>query len=57
MEQYISSKQIQRALGLSRTGIHLLLKRGDMPAGIRVGRSRRWKESEINLWLKDLEGK
>ena len=57
MEQYISSKQIQSALGLSKTGIHLLLKRGDMPQGIRVGRVRRWRESEINQWLKDLEVK
>ena len=55
MEKYLKARQIQEALNISKASLYLLLKRGDMPKGIRVGRSQRWRESEINLWLKGLE--
>ena len=55
MERYLKAKEIATALNISKTGLYLLLQRGDMPKGIRVGRSQRWRESEINSWLKNLE--
>ncbi len=57
MEKYVNARQIREALNISKTGLYLLLQRGEMPKGIRVGRSQRWKESEINQWLNDLEAK
>ena len=51
---FLSSKELSRALGFSRTGLYSLCKRGLFPAGIRIGRSHRWQVQEVRNWL---EGK
>lgn len=48
---FLSAKELSRALGLSRTGLYSLCKRGELPAGIRIGHSRRWCVSEVKNWL------
>ena len=48
---FISSKDIARLFGISKSGIFNMLKRGDFPEGIRVGRNRRWRLSEVSAWF------
>ena len=48
---FISSKDIARILGISKSGVFNLLQRGDFPVGIRVGRLRRWRLSDVKAWI------
>lgn len=48
---FISSKEIGRMFGISKSGVFNLLKRGEFPEGIRVGRNRRWRLSEVEAWI------
>lgn len=51
LEEYVSIQEVMRALGLSRSGLYALCRRGQFPRGINVGRSRRWAVSELQAWL------
>ena len=50
-DSYIDIRALQAALGFSRAGIIGLCKKGQLPGGFKVGRSRRWAVSEIQAWL------
>ena len=52
---FISSKDIGRIFGISKSGVFNLLKRGEFPVGIRVGRNRRWRLSEVEDWIASQE--
>lgn len=52
---FISSKEIARILGISKSGVFNLLKRGEFPVGIKVGRNRRWRLSEVEDWIASQE--
>ena len=49
---YVGVRELSRALGLSRTGIYTLCRRGELPQGIRLGHSRRWNVQEISEFLR-----
>lgn len=49
--KFISSKEIGRIFGISKSGVYNLITRGEFPIGIRVGRNRRWELSEIEAWI------
>lgn len=46
-------KQVSSLLRVSPRHIYRLSDMGAMPKGIRLGGSRRWVASEIELWLAD----
>lgn len=48
---FISSKEIARILGISKSGVFQLTQRGEFPVGIRVGRNRRWRLSDVQTWI------
>lgn len=50
-EKFLSSKEIGRIFGISKSGVFNMLKRGEFPVGIRVGRNRRWRLSEVQAWF------
>ncbi len=52
---FISSKEIARILGISKSGVFQLTQRGEFPVGIRVGRNRRWRLSEVEDWIASQE--
>ena len=52
---YLTAAQITSAFGICRSGIFALMNRGEFPAGIKIGRSRRWALSDIQAWLKRKE--
>ena len=49
---YVGVRELSRALGLSRTGIYTLCRRGELPQGIRLGHSRRGNVQEISEFLR-----
>lgn len=52
---FISAKEIARIFGISKSGMFNLLKRGDFPVGMKIGRNRRWRLSELEAWIDSQE--
>ena len=53
--QLIDSAQLAKLLGRDRNWIHQALHKGLLPKPIRIGRSLRWRLSEIERWIRDME--
>ena len=51
-EGFVNSKELSQALGISRSGLFQLVRRGALPQGYRLGHSRRWCLDEVKDWLK-----
>lgn len=51
LDLYLSALDITKALGICRSGLFSLIKRGLFPQGVKIGRSRRWALSEIKEYL------
>ena len=49
-EKILTIRELSTRYGVTTATIHNLLKRGAIPCGFRVGRSRRWKLSELEAW-------
>jgi excisionase family DNA binding protein len=43
--------QVATELGVSRRKVWAMLSAGQMPAPVRMGRSVRWRESDIHRWV------
>ena len=52
--QYLSAIQLAQALSVSRSCILSLAQRGILPAGIKIGRSRRWRLDDVKRVLNQL---
>lgn len=50
----LNLKAIMEYTGLSRSGIYKLMSDGIFPRPIKIGRSARWRESDIEKWQADL---
>ncbi len=50
-EGYVTTKEAMRYLALPKSTFELLIKQG-MPV-LRIGKSRRFRVSEIEAWLKN----
>lgn len=45
-------KQVQEAVGLSKSTLYAMIRAGDFPAPIRLGaRAVGWLESEVEEWI------
>lgn len=44
---YIYLQEVMDILGCGRTTVFKLLKEGRLPEGSKIGRCRRWRESDI----------
>ena len=51
LDEYVTVKQLQQELNMSRSSIYQLCRRGILPQGIRLGRSRRWSIADIQAAL------
>lgn len=52
LSSYVGVRELSEALGLSRSGVYTLCKRGDLPQGIKLGHSRRWNVQEVSEFLR-----
>lgn len=51
LSSYVNATTIAKSLGISRVGLLSLVKRGEFPAGVKLGHSRRWSVAQVNEWL------
>ena len=51
MTEFVTANELAKALRISRCGLYALVKRGELPSGFRLGRSRRWDMSQVREWL------
>lgn len=49
---FMNAQQLSQALGISRSGLFQLVRRGALPAGYMIGHSRRWCLDEVKEWLR-----
>lgn len=50
-DQFVDMAFITRLTGLTDKWFYKLIKDGDFPKPIKLGRSSRWLQSEVNVWL------
>lgn len=50
-DQFVDMVFITRLLGVSDKWIYRLIKEGLFPKQIKLGRSSRWLQSEVEAWL------
>lgn len=51
-DRFLSLHEVRRLIGLGKTSVYAMLKRGDFPRPLRVGqRSVRWRASEVRDWM------
>ena len=51
LEEYVTAVTLAKSLGISRVGLYNMVKRGELPAGVKIGKSRRWRVSLVNEFL------
>lgn len=52
-DQFVDIKFITHLTGLSDKWFYKLIKDGEFPKPIKLGRSSRWLKSEIEHWLQE----
>ena len=52
-DQFIDMKFITQLTGLSDKWFYKLIKDGDFPKPVKLGRSSRWLKSEVENWLQE----
>ena len=51
-EKHLRRPAVEALIGLSRTTIYEMMKRGEFPKPIKITRKAvAWRESDINAWL------
>jgi predicted DNA-binding transcriptional regulator AlpA len=50
-EALLTYDDLQKLFGCSRRSVFLRARKGEIPAGLRIGRHRRWRASEIMDFL------
>ncbi|WP_374746907.1 AlpA family transcriptional regulator [Klebsiella variicola subsp. variicola] len=52
-DQLVDMRFITKLTGLTDKWFYKLIKEGQFPKPIKLGRSSRWKQSEIEDWLEE----
>lgn len=47
MEEYLTMKDIELSTKFTRSHIYQLIAKNSFPKGIKIGKARRWKKSEV----------
>ncbi|KJX08037.1 Rha family transcriptional regulator [Enterobacter cloacae subsp. cloacae] len=50
-DQLVTMAFITRLTGLTDKWFYFLIKNGEFPKPIKLGRSSRWLQSEVEVWL------
>lgn len=48
---YLTLREVAEMLRISRSTLYALIQHGQFPAGIKLGRSRRWAVGELKKFL------
>lgn len=49
--KYVDAVTLAKSLGISRVGLYNLIKHGELPPGVKIGRCRRWSVAQVSKWL------
>jgi len=52
MEKLLTINEIVTIVGFKKSTIYKFIRNNTFPKPIKIGRSSRWKLSDINKWLK-----
>ncbi|PXW52287.1 AlpA family transcriptional regulator [Grimontella sp. AG753] len=52
-DQFVNMAFITRLTGLTDKWFYKLIKDGEFPKPIKLGRSSRWLQSEVEAWLRE----
>lgn len=55
MEEYLTMKEIEKSIKLTKPYIYKLILKEKFPLGIKIGRARRWRKSEVEAFIKQHE--
>lgn len=47
----IPRKEVQFLTGLPKSSLYYQIQRGNFPKPLKIGKTSRWIESEVNLWI------
>ena len=50
-DQFVDMKFITRFTGLTDKWFYKMIQEGDFPRPIKMGRSSRWLQSEVEAWM------
>ena len=53
MDEKIDQHDVAKYLGVSTRTVRTLIKRGDLPPPIRIGRKQFWLKDKFTRWLHD----
>jgi len=56
-ERIIRLPKVREQVGMGTTAIYGMIKRGEFPKQVKLGRLSGWMESEIQEWIKDKAAK
>ncbi len=48
---YVNAVTLAKSLGISKVTLYKLIKNGELPPGVKIGRCRRWSVAQVNEWL------
>lgn len=51
LPEFLTNRQIAAMLGLSPQTIDRMAAAGSMPPVLKIGRSKRWRRSDITAWI------
>ena len=50
-ERLLTATEVHTRLACSRTQLHYLTRDGKFPQPVKIGRSIRWRESDVDAWI------
>ena len=54
MDNLLTYEQIGERLGMNRVTIWKLIRKGEFPKPLKIGRAVRFRESEIQQWIEQI---
>jgi len=53
MEKLLRLSEVMEIVGFKKSTIYKYIRNGDFPKQIKIGKSSRWKHSDIQNWIKN----
>lgn len=54
MTKLLGTKEVASLLGVSLRKLEQMIERGELPAHVKFGRTRKWRSDQIEQWLDTL---
>jgi prophage regulatory protein len=53
-EKFITLHDVVQIVGFKKSTIYKMIRKGFFPSPVKIGRSSRWKMSEIRQWMENV---